>query len=328
MGLDHRLSGHRPPRLSSVYLPHGKCITYRSSSSIAVVTARRGRHHRHRGRSPVADAGTVCRAGHHQGADPRRRTRPLHRAGLRQDVAAPDRREAGVLQGGALLPLRQQGRHPDGAAPAPARARQGVPGGPGRRALGPRRPGVPMFEGFISVMIENRKVFVLHERNRAAFENLHRKEHDDEHSDLEERSGRCCGTVRSPSNNGMRMACALGAVMGGLVLAGDAFADVSPRRPRRHAPARHRRCARGQDGAGRGHEGGATATAPGRGANLVPTAEPRCLPASPGRCQANRPCLRNSVPTAVDRRASARGAHGQLDPPRFCRHCGRRMTVR
>src|ERR1700689_2567042 len=45
---------------------------------------------------------------------------------------------------------------------------------------------VPMFDTFISLMMENRKVFVLHERNQAAFENLHRQEHHDEHTDLEE----------------------------------------------------------------------------------------------------------------------------------------------
>ena len=85
----------------------------------------------------------------------------------------------------------------------------------------------PMLESFISVMIENRKVFILHERNRAAFENLHRKEHDDEHSDIEVRFREVLRDASIPVDQRVRMACALGAVMGGLVLAGDVFEDVS-----------------------------------------------------------------------------------------------------
>jgi AcrR family transcriptional regulator len=83
-----------------------------------------------------------------------------------------------------------------------------------------------MFDSFISLMMDNRKMFVLHERNQAAFENLHRKEHNEEHTDLEERIR---GVLRDPTipiELRVRMACAMGAVMGGLVLAGDAFAAV------------------------------------------------------------------------------------------------------
>src|SRR5689334_20071745 len=47
---------------------------------------------------------------------------PVHRAGLRQDLAAPDRRAARLHPGRDLLSLRRQGRHPGGAAPAAARA--------------------------------------------------------------------------------------------------------------------------------------------------------------------------------------------------------------
>src|SRR5580698_7947359 len=36
----------------------------------------------------------------------------------------------------------------------------------------------PFFADFISMMMGNRKLFVLHERNQAAFENLHREKHD------------------------------------------------------------------------------------------------------------------------------------------------------
>jgi hypothetical protein len=75
-------------------------------------------------------------------------------------------------------------------------------------------------------MIENRKVFILHERNRAAFENLHRKEHDSDHTDLEGRFRAVLGDASIPVEQRVRMACALGAVMGGLIMAGDTFGDV------------------------------------------------------------------------------------------------------
>ncbi len=83
-----------------------------------------------------------------------------------------------------------------------------------------------MFDSFISLMMDNRKMFVLHERNQAAFENLHRQEHHEEHTDLEERIRAVLRDPSIPVELRVRMACAMGAVLGGLVLAGDAFADV------------------------------------------------------------------------------------------------------
>jgi AcrR family transcriptional regulator len=85
---------------------------------------------------------------------------------------------------------------------------------------------LPMLDTFISLMMANRKVFILHERNRAAFENLHRKQHDAEHTDLEARFRDVLSDASIPVDQRIRMACALGAVMGGLVMAGDAFGDV------------------------------------------------------------------------------------------------------
>jgi AcrR family transcriptional regulator len=85
---------------------------------------------------------------------------------------------------------------------------------------------VPMFDNFISLMMENRRMFVLHERNQAAFENLHRKEHDAEHADLGDRIRAVLRDESIAVEQRLRMACAMGAVMGGLVLAGDTFAEV------------------------------------------------------------------------------------------------------
>jgi AcrR family transcriptional regulator len=83
-----------------------------------------------------------------------------------------------------------------------------------------------LLERVIDQMLANRKLFVLHERNRAAFEQLHRDRHDADHDDLEGRFRRVLSDPTMPLKDRVRMACALGAVMSGLLLAGDIFADV------------------------------------------------------------------------------------------------------
>jgi AcrR family transcriptional regulator len=83
-----------------------------------------------------------------------------------------------------------------------------------------------LLDQMIGQMLDNRKVFVLHERNRAAFEALHRERHDAEHEDFEARIHQLLGDPSIPLTDRVRMACSLGAVMGGLVFAGDIFADV------------------------------------------------------------------------------------------------------
>jgi AcrR family transcriptional regulator len=83
-----------------------------------------------------------------------------------------------------------------------------------------------LLERVIDQMIANRKLFVLHERNRAAFEQLHREGHDSDHEDLEGQFRRVLRDPAVPLKDRVRMACSLGAVMSGLLLAGDIFADV------------------------------------------------------------------------------------------------------
>jgi AcrR family transcriptional regulator len=83
-----------------------------------------------------------------------------------------------------------------------------------------------LLEQLTDQMIANRKVFVLHERNRAAFEHLHEAGHDTDHDDLEVQFRRVLRDPTVPLKDRVRMACSLGAVMSGLLLAGDIFADV------------------------------------------------------------------------------------------------------
>jgi AcrR family transcriptional regulator len=85
-----------------------------------------------------------------------------------------------------------------------------------------------LLDRVIDQMLTNRKLFVLHERNRAAFEHLHREEgHDAAHDDFEEQFRAVLADPKLPVRDRVRLACSLGAVMSGLFLAGDLFSDLS-----------------------------------------------------------------------------------------------------
>jgi AcrR family transcriptional regulator len=76
-------------------------------------------------------------------------------------------------------------------------------------------------------MLAQRKIFLMHERNQAALEKLHRKDHDDEHDDIEQRLRQALSDPSLSLRDRVRMACSLGAVFGGLLMAGNAFDNVS-----------------------------------------------------------------------------------------------------
>jgi len=76
-------------------------------------------------------------------------------------------------------------------------------------------------------MVAQRKIFLMHERNQAALEKLHRKDHDAEHDDIQQRFRQALTDPSLPLRDRVRMACSLGAVFGGLLMAGDAFENVS-----------------------------------------------------------------------------------------------------
>jgi AcrR family transcriptional regulator len=83
-----------------------------------------------------------------------------------------------------------------------------------------------MLDGFIEQMLGHRALFVLHERNRAALEQLHSERHEAENDDLENRLRQVLRDESIDLRLRVRMACAFGAVMGGLILSGDAFTEV------------------------------------------------------------------------------------------------------
>jgi AcrR family transcriptional regulator len=76
-------------------------------------------------------------------------------------------------------------------------------------------------------MLAHRKIFLMHERNQAALDKLHRKDHSAEHDDIQERLRQAFADPALSLRDRVRMACSLGAVLGALFIAGDAFDNVA-----------------------------------------------------------------------------------------------------
>jgi AcrR family transcriptional regulator len=84
-----------------------------------------------------------------------------------------------------------------------------------------------LLDELVDDMLANRKLFVMHHRNQAAFEELHREgRHDEAHQDLEELLRLALADPRVPVRDRVRLACALGSVVTSLVLSGGMFDDV------------------------------------------------------------------------------------------------------
>jgi AcrR family transcriptional regulator len=84
-----------------------------------------------------------------------------------------------------------------------------------------------LLEQLVDQMLANRKIFLLHERNQAAFEAMHREEHDAKHVDLQEQVRRVLADERLSVRDRVRRSASFGAVMGAVLIAGDAFDAVS-----------------------------------------------------------------------------------------------------
>jgi AcrR family transcriptional regulator len=83
-----------------------------------------------------------------------------------------------------------------------------------------------LLDEMVGQMLAQRRLFLLHQRNQAALEKLHRQEHDAEHEDLQTRFGKLLDDTRVPLRDRIRMAASFGAVFAALFMAGDAFSDV------------------------------------------------------------------------------------------------------
>jgi AcrR family transcriptional regulator len=84
-----------------------------------------------------------------------------------------------------------------------------------------------LVDELLDQMVAQRKLFLMHERNQAALEKLHRKDHDDEHDDIQQRLQQALTDPSLPLRDRVRMACSLGALLGRLLMAGNAF-DNAP----------------------------------------------------------------------------------------------------
>jgi AcrR family transcriptional regulator len=83
-----------------------------------------------------------------------------------------------------------------------------------------------LLDKVVDQMLAHRKIFLLHQRNQAAFEALHKEDHDASHEDLQENFRRVLSDTRVSVRDRVRMAASFGAVMGGIFMAADAFGDV------------------------------------------------------------------------------------------------------
>jgi AcrR family transcriptional regulator len=83
-----------------------------------------------------------------------------------------------------------------------------------------------LLDGLMAQMVVQRKIFLLHERNQAALEKLHHKDHYAEHDDMQTHFRRMLSDERVPLRDRVRMAASFGAVFAGLFMTGDAFSEV------------------------------------------------------------------------------------------------------
>jgi AcrR family transcriptional regulator len=75
-------------------------------------------------------------------------------------------------------------------------------------------------------MLGQRKLFLLHERNQAVLEKLHREDHDAEHEDIQNKLRQVLGDKRVALIDRVKMAAAVGVIFSSLFLADDSFDDV------------------------------------------------------------------------------------------------------
>jgi AcrR family transcriptional regulator len=83
-----------------------------------------------------------------------------------------------------------------------------------------------LIDQMIDQMLSHRALFIFHERNRTAMEGLHDEKHDAQHDDIESLFRAALANHDIPLKDRVRVSCAFGAVIVGLVMTGEAFADV------------------------------------------------------------------------------------------------------
>jgi AcrR family transcriptional regulator len=82
-----------------------------------------------------------------------------------------------------------------------------------------------LLDQIVGEMLAQRKLFLMHERNQAVLEKLHREDHDAEHEDIQNQFRRVLGDERVPVRDRVRMAASFGVVFSSIFL-GDASFDA------------------------------------------------------------------------------------------------------
>jgi AcrR family transcriptional regulator len=84
-----------------------------------------------------------------------------------------------------------------------------------------------LLDEIVDQMLAQRKIFLMHERNQAALEKLHREDHDAEHEDIQNQFRRVLADTRLPLRDRVRMAASFGVIFSSLFLSGEAFAATT-----------------------------------------------------------------------------------------------------
>jgi AcrR family transcriptional regulator len=84
-----------------------------------------------------------------------------------------------------------------------------------------------LLDDIVGEMLGQRKIFLMHERNQAVLEKLHREDHDAEHEDIQNQFRRVLEDIRVPLRDRVRMSASFGVIFSSLFLAGDAFESTT-----------------------------------------------------------------------------------------------------
>jgi AcrR family transcriptional regulator len=84
-----------------------------------------------------------------------------------------------------------------------------------------------LLDEIVGQMLAQRKIFLMHERNQAALEKLHREDHDAEHEDIQNQFRRVLADTRLPLRDRVRIGASFGVIFSSLFLSGEAFAATT-----------------------------------------------------------------------------------------------------
>jgi AcrR family transcriptional regulator len=84
-----------------------------------------------------------------------------------------------------------------------------------------------LLDEVVDNMLAQRQLFLMHERNQAALEKLHKAEHDAEHEDLQNQFRQVLADTRISLEDRVRMAASFGVLFSGLALSGEAFSSAT-----------------------------------------------------------------------------------------------------